>query len=263
MTATPRELLKGEEFTITASFTKKVNNVSDLTLTVDDKAQVQEELKLNGDGTSATAKYRTTKVGQCQISLKVKYGKVTKTASVDVQPQPEVTSVTANPETIDLGANTTITIAFDKAIKDVSELTLNVDNKLEVVTPLALTEGGGGATAVYRGTQAGTSNISAKTVKGGNTITEEVTITPDPTMTVDNFPATLQVDQTQILTINLTNATDYDVTFSVPDKVSYSKDSKVLTAVAQTEGNIDVTFTPKRASKTGTPIIKQITVNAK
>lgn len=261
LSVTPMELLKEEVITITASFTKKVKNVSDLTLTVDNKATVLEELKLTEDGMSATAKYTAKTVGQCNISLKVKYGDVIKNATVEIQAQPEVTTVTANPSTIDKGANTTLTIQLDRAIKDVSEITLTVDDKLTEVTPLALTENKASAIATYRGVTGGTSNISAKTVMGEQTKTTTVTITPDPTMTVDNVPASLNVGQKQTLRISLSNATDFEIQNDNTEALTFNKQTKEVNAINSNGRPANLTFTPTRGSLKGTPIKKSINVN--
>ncbi len=175
---------------------------------------------------------------------------------------PEVTTITPNPATIDIGANTTLTVQLGRAIKDVTELTLTVDNKLTEVTPLALAEGKTSATATYRGATAGTSNITVKTVQGTQTKTATVTITPNPSMTVENVPATLNVGQKQTIRINLSNATDYEVQNDNTEALTFNKQTKEVNAIATNGKPVNLTFTPVRGSTKGTPVKKTITVNA-
>lgn len=83
----------------------------------------------------------------------------------------EITSVTASPESIAVGEDSTITINFSKA--PVSEPTLEVDDKVTIKTALAVN--GTSATAVVTGAVAGTASITVRLGNGLSPATITVT----------------------------------------------------------------------------------------
>lgn len=175
LTVQPKKVYENDEVTITINFNAPVKQVSEITFNVESKMTVKTPLALSPDKMSATAVYTATSSGECPISVKVTKGQVVKHTIVNIEAHPEITVVTATPQTVVKGGDVTIAISLDLPITSPSEVIITTDDKLELKTPLALDVGKRNLTATYTTKQSGQSNVTVKTVEG--ITTKSVTIT--------------------------------------------------------------------------------------
>lgn len=113
----------GETFKVTVSVNKSIEDESAITIEVDDKLEEVEPFACLDGNMRLVGSYKAVKGGVSVITAKVNDGKITRQLEVPIAgeaPEPpveeeaEIASVAAAPETIAVGADSTITINFQK-----------------------------------------------------------------------------------------------------------------------------------------------------
>lgn len=113
----------GETFKVTVSVNKSIEDESAITIEVDDKLEEIEPFACLDGNMRLVGSYKAVKGGVSVITAKVNDGKITRQLEVPIAgeaPEPpveeeaEIASVAAAPETIAVGADSTITINFQK-----------------------------------------------------------------------------------------------------------------------------------------------------
>lgn len=113
----------GETFNITVSVDKAIENEADLTIETDDKIEEVEPFTCIEGNMRLKGLYKAVKGGTSVVTAYVTAGKVKHQLEIEIAgeaPEPpveeeaEISSVTASPETIAVGADSTITVNFQK-----------------------------------------------------------------------------------------------------------------------------------------------------
>lgn len=162
----------GETFKITVSTNASITSESDLTITTDDKIEEVTPFELVEGGMRSIGEFKAVKGGTSVVTAKTNAGKITHQLNIEISgdsgetPEPpaeeaEIKTITASPESIAIGQDSTITITFSKA--PVGTPTLTVSEEATIKTELSVNEAVG--TAVITGAKEGT---AVATVKLGN-----------------------------------------------------------------------------------------------
>lgn len=204
------ELKVGESITVQAKADGTLKAASDITFVVDDKLTKEGEAVLLNDKKTVKAVFKAAKAGSTEVSAKTSTGKITRKVAVTVkeapvapEEDPKITGVVAKPATIDIGADTVVTISFDKAPK-LSDVTITPDTA-KLTQKVAPAISGNTVTVTYTGKAAGAAKVS---VKYKEQETQETTITV-------NQPASAKAVLQSVTASPTTQQVDKDVTITL------------------------------------------------
>lgn len=170
-----KEEVKVEEaVTVQVRTDRPLKAASEVTITVDDKFTKEGEAVLLADKKTVKQVLKAAKEGETEVQAKVTAGKVTKKVAVKVNPadpkpeppaeEPKITSISANPQSVEVGKDTVVTIVFDKA-PNLSDVTIMPDSA-KLTQKIAPAVSGNNVTVTYTGKAAGAAKVSAKYKEG-------------------------------------------------------------------------------------------------
>lgn len=192
---------------------------------------------------------------------------VVPTPPVEQQPTP-VTELTLGSETASVDVNAQLEVTVTTNASDFS---------VESKDPAKATVEKGEGKIVISGVEAGEVNVEIKaTVEGGSEVVKTVAVTVNavevppvtpasaptkPTLNVNPTSVTLDVNGTQVLTIETSEGADFIVDNSDSTKISFDKDTKTLTALAATTDPVRIGFRPTKDGVNGDMSNVMVTVN--
>ena len=241
----------GDTFNVTVTFNRPITKDDNFEITLSEGLQSNKKFELIENGIKGILKVKANAIGDKTIDIGDLH------LDIDVMDFMEIVSIETEPEENTLGAEVNLTITFSHT-PVLKSATIRTSGGLMVKEGLRVV--GNTIVGMLKTLDTGEQIVICE-YNGLKPITHIVKVgePPKPEITIGNNPSMLRLNQKQILTISLTNATDYDVFNDNPCCISFNKKTKEVKAIGWNGYKTTLTFTPTTPRDLGTP--KSITID--
>lgn len=233
------EVKVGESIVLQVRSDRPLNAANEVAVTVDDKLTKEGDAVLLADKKTVKQVLKAAKEGSTEVQAKVTAGKVTKKVSITVKnvetapsEDPKIVKISANPETVEIGKDTVVTVEFDKTpsleslvlTPDLTKLTEKVkaavSDKKVTVTYTGKAQGAAKVSAKYKEQEAKETTITVNQPAPVKAILQKATANPETQQVGKDVVVTLAFDKAPVLSEVTINPDATHLTEKTPKAIS-------------------------------------------